>query len=463
MDFVDIPTETDILLFVDPYALHVSGQDWLRICGNNIVAYFELLIDNIRRNDQRSVLQLLDNFHEPNETHLGHSSGRPRGRGWGPKEAKQLLAALKASAVVQSGHLSDLGDYEMFIPGIGPDKISDLATNIIKSDLLQYTQEQCELLGIPTETVNSGKYWDAETGGFRSRFAKLPLFNGKPIILVPKIAVRTRLVPSRDSFYSRFILDYLEAELISANDSLVTVLKNGKKVVFRKELREKFPFSPAMVYEFSKQHPEIFKKYKETLPSKAKPIRDIDIEWMQREQRNVEIEDVGQKLSALKPGRDDADTYHSLMLGVLSAVFYPQLTRPVKEQPVDDGRKRIDIKFDNSAESGFFSHLVNRQNIFAPYIFVECKNYSEDPENPEFDQLKGRFSRKRGNFGILLCRSIDNPDLLLQRCKDVVNNSDAIIIVLEDADVIALSNMRSSQNQQGIDDYMADKLSAVLL
>jgi len=74
LDFVDIPTETDILLFVDPYALHVSGQDWLRICGNNIVAYFELLIDNIRRNDQRSVLQLLDNFHEPNETHLGHSS-----------------------------------------------------------------------------------------------------------------------------------------------------------------------------------------------------------------------------------------------------------------------------------------------------------------------------------------------------------------------------------------------------
>jgi hypothetical protein len=150
------------------------------------------------------------------------------------------------------------------------------------------------------------------------------------------------------------------------------------------------------------------------------------------------------------------------MLGVLSAIFYPQLTRPVKEQPADEGRKRIDIKFDNSAESGFFAHIVNRQKIFAPYISVECKNYSEDPENPEFEQLKGRFSRKRGNFGLLLCRTIDNPDLLLKRCKDVVNNTDGVIIVLEDTDIVALSSFRAAGNQRGIDDYMSTKLSSVL-
>ncbi|HEX3569474.1 MAG TPA: hypothetical protein VHU44_01480, partial [Acidobacteriaceae bacterium] len=125
LDFVDIPIETDIPLFVDPYALHVASEEWLRECGNDVVSYFEQLVDKIRIDDQRAVLQLLDNFHEPNETHLGLSSGKPSGRGWGRNQSNQLLAVLKNSTAVTSGSLGDLGDYEMFIPGIGPDKISD--------------------------------------------------------------------------------------------------------------------------------------------------------------------------------------------------------------------------------------------------------------------------------------------------------------------------------------------------
>jgi hypothetical protein len=449
-------------LYVDPYALHISSQDWLRVCGNNVVLYFEKLIEKIRDKDQRAVLQLLDNFHEPNETHLGQSSGRPSGRGWGREQAEKLHRVLKNSNVIKTGNLSDLGDFEMFIPGIGPDKISDLATNVSKNELIAYTGEQCVLHGIPVESVSGGKLWDSAASDFISRYVDLPLCLSGPIILVPKTAVRTQLLPDRDKFYSRFVLDYLESEHLSANDSLVKVLKTGVKKIYRKDLKEKHPFTPEQIYEFSQKHPEILKHYKSTLPAQVKPISDLDIEWRQQDQRSLEITDLESQLGAIKPGRDGANAYHNLIQGVLSSIFYPQLTRPVKEQPADDGRKRIDIKFDNSADTGFFSHLVNRQKIFAPYISVECKNYSQDPENPEFDQLKGRFSRKRGNFGLLLCRTIDNPDLLLRRCKDVVNNSDGIIIVLEDLDVLALSKMRSAQYQKGIDEFMADKLSQIL-
>ena len=463
LDFVDIPMETDIPLFVDPYAMHISSQDWLRECGNAVVEYFQILIDSIKRDRDKVVLQLLDNFHEPNETHLGMSSGRPSGRGWGPTQAKQLHEALKNSAAVRTGNLQDLGDFEMFIPGIGPDKISDLATNIIKGDLLQYTEEQCRLLGIPTEQVNAGRYWDSSQRNFISRYTDLPLYAGGPIMLVPKLAVRVRLVPDSDQFYSRFVLDYLEAELIDANDSLVTVLKNGKKKVLRSDLKERFQYTREDLYKFSRQHPEILKRYKETLPNKARPISDLDIEWQQPFPRDLDVGDLIPRLDNIPPGKANADRYHSEIVGLLSAIFYPSLANPRKEQPVDDGRKRIDITYDNAADSGFFSQIVNQHRIFAPYILVECKNYAEDPENPELDQLQGRFSRKRGRFGLLICRSVDKPELMIKRCKDVVNNSDGVIIVLEDNDIKEMLSLRKIKGDDGVSDYMREKLRQILM
>jgi hypothetical protein len=47
-------------------------------------------------------------------------------------------------------------------------------------------------------------------------------------------------------------------------------------------------------------------------------------------------------------------------------------------------RKRIDIMFSKSADDGFFPMLVQSHKILCPYIAVDCKNYSEDPNNPEF-------------------------------------------------------------------------------
>jgi hypothetical protein len=73
---------------------------------------------------------------------------------------------------------------------------------------------------------------------------------------------------------------------------------------------------------------------------------------------------------------------------------------------VNEGRKRIDILFNNSSEKGFFSRLVQLHKFLCPYVSVECKNYAEDPQNPELDQLQGRFSRKRGMVGFLVCRSV---------------------------------------------------------
>jgi hypothetical protein len=461
LDFVDIPLDTDVALYVDPYALSVSGGDWLRECGNIVVNFFDVFLGAIKAGDESKAMGLISNLHEPNDAHLGVSRGRPSGRGWGGMQGRMLYQTLVQSAAVTSGRLKDLSDIELLMPGIGPDKISDLTINVIRGELVAYTEEQCRLLGVPTERINSGLYWDYEAKHWESRYADLPVYKDKRIILIPKAAVRVRLVPDYEEFYRRFVLDFLSAEHLRANDSLVTLLKNGTARVFRDDLKNRYKLSKEFLFRFTQEHPEVLAAYKKTLPEKAKPINDTNIESRQHVPR-VESEIV-EGLGDVPPGSTYANAYHDLILGVLTEVFYPWLTHPVKEQQVDGGRKRIDILFSNSAEDGFFAHLVRMHKVHCPYISVECKNYSEDPNNPELDQLMGRFSRKRGKFGILVCRTVDDSDRLLKRLQDVVNNTEGVIMVLDDSDIATLLRLKRNRQDQEITTLLEQKLKAILM
>ena len=464
LDFVDIPLDTDIRLFVDPYALHVSPVDWLRTCGDLVVNYFDVLIQMLKGNCEAEALGLLANLHEPNETRLEMSAGKPSGRGWGRVQARQLYDQLRRSKAMRSGRLKDLGDFELFMPGIGSDKISDLAVNVIRGELAAYTKDQCDLYDVATENVPAGTFWNPDDKRWESHYAELPTYLDQGVILVPKYAVRRRLAVDYVEFYDKYVLSFLVAEHEHPGDALAHTLKNGDPKVYKKDLRAVYTRSKDNVFEFSQKHPIILQNYKRSLPRKvADPITNDSIEATQVSARRSDPNAAARDLASIPPGLKDAPKYHSLMIGVLTDIFYPELTRPKKEQSADEGRKRIDIFFTNSSTGGFFSRLVQKHNYLAPYISVECKNYSSDPENPEFDQLQGRLNRKRGFVGIMVCRTIQDRDLMLKRCRDVVNNDDnRLILVLDDRDITALLELVAAQDKNIISEYMEDKLKEIL-
>jgi hypothetical protein len=464
LDFVDIPLDTDIELYVDPYALHVSPVDWLRTCGDLVANYFELLIQTLRDENQPKAMGLLSNLREPNETRLGQSKGNPSGRGWGKVQAKQLYDRLSQSKAVASGRLKDLSDFELLMPGIGSDKISDLTINVIRGELTAYTEEQCALYGVPTEHVPAGTFWNPEDQRWEAQYANLPVYKEEGLLLVPKVAVRRRLVPDYEEFYTHHVLRFLEAEHLHAGDGLVHTLKNGNPKVYVEDLRAKYKLSKEFLFEFSGKYPVVLDDYKKTLPDKAaEAIADESIEGKQMFMRSIDRSLSADALKEIQPGQADAGKYHDFIVGAFTEIFYPVLTRATKEQPVDEGRKRIDVFFHNSASKGFFSWLVNVHHYHAPYISVECKNYSTDPVNPEFDQLLGRLNRKRGFIGIMTCRHIEDRGLILKRCRDVVNNNDEqLIIVLDDADITMLLVFAAAREKKKIDNYLEDLLKEIL-
>jgi hypothetical protein len=468
LDFVDIPLDTDISLFFDPYALYIGKMPWFVEANNLVVDYFDHLLAAIKSGNQLEAIRLLANFREPNDARLGWSTGKPDGRGIGAGQARELYVRFRDSKAVQSGSLRDLLDCELMIPGISSDKISDMTVNIVRPLLVEYTQEQCALWNIPVENVEAGIGWDGERHGWVNQYAELPTYKGRGIILIPKGAVRRRLEANHEDYLSRGVIPFLRAEEMDARSGLVQLLRNGKKVVYRKDLEEKYFNRPDVhikdqLHDFTEKHPEVLERYKKEKSEQSHAMSDYELEDAQAAPRELGIRNVCEHLKSIAQGRAQANEFHELCIGVMTTIFGGSLHTPRKEQPIHNGRKRIDITYNNGSTRGFFHNLTAKYGIKCPYVFVECKNYSGDPENPELDQLIGRFGRERGNFGILVCRKVEDESLLVERCRDIAQAGRGYVLFLTDEDLAVLASRSASGNVAGIDEYMQRKLDALLL
>jgi hypothetical protein len=449
LDFVDVDTERDLSLFVDPYVFGQRTDIWSLTCHSAINSFFEVILESIRLNNSSRALQLLNKLNEPNETCLGLSSGKPSGRGVGGIQAEAILANFEKSKAAKTGLLADLSDCELFIEGIGPDKISDITTNIIRSELIRYTQAQCNLHGIALQQdVPSGWLWNTQTKKWTEEYVYLPVLNGKKIILIPKASVRWKLGFSHQEYYNDFVLSYLQSEHLSQNTALVETLKNGRQRVTKKSLKEIHPLEKNFLADFSIEHPEVLERYK-NLMGVPKVVTDaeLDNEFME----DVFAKALAAELVRINAGASEANKFHAFITGVLEFLFYPNLIYPEKEKSINEGRKRLDILYTNNATGGFFFRRRAEQNVQANKIVVECKNYTNEIANPELDQIVGRFAPSRGLLGFLIARSLDNRTKFIKRCKDSVNQRHGYILLFEDSDILEMLNDIARGSRVSID------------
>lgn len=460
LDFLDIYANQDIQLFLDPYGISAMGTSWSRKCELHITGFFQYLVDSINVGDKKAIKTLLNALHEVDEVALGYSSGKPSGRGIGAVQAKDIQAAFESSQAAKSGDIKDIADCALLIPGINRDKISDITANILKKPLIEFTQQQCDKHNIPVKRVPINNTFDYETLSFTSYFAELPIINGLPKILLPISSVRRDPQLSKDKYYRNFVLEFLRAEHQHAGDALASILRNGRVVVRIGDLKEKFPMSTDFLYEFSKQNPAVLDKYKAELRRTA---INKETPQLQPNKKILTVVDRTGILANIKTGNEDANNFHKISFDNLIHIFGVRVSNPDSEVKINDGRKRIDIVFNNTDNVGFFKSLNQLHQIKCPKIFVECKNYGKELGNPEIDQLQGRFSDRRGNFGILLCRSFQDKQKMIQRCRDVMNDRKGFIIALDDDDIITLLNFKEQQDEQAIDNFLSKKLDELIM
>ncbi len=434
-----------------------------------IHSFFHHVIGLLDSGYKKEARILFENLSEPNETCLGVSSNGPRGRGVGTDEATKIFDSLMNSRAIESGLIGHFEDFVLFVDGVGKDKISDLTTNLIRKHLMKYTQSQCKLHGIGlTKEVPSGYYWNDTELRWGSHLTDMLVINERVILLVPKSAVTFSYYYTPEKYCQHFVLNFLQHEHVRLNSSLVRIKKRkkGPDLIlppYKKTLiKLEEPFRKEYLRDFTKKHPTVFSEFRQKAKDQMQPLTNEQLDG------EVEVNDfvdyLTDRLMNIETGSGkQATRYHRHIVGIIEFLFYPNLTRPVIEDDIHDGRKRIDISFDNSATKGFFYQLHDIKKIPSQYVVIECKNYASEVANPELDQLSGRFSPNRGMFGIITCRKIDNMELFLKRCNDTYKDGRGAIIPITDDDLISLLNSIKENNKNFIEEFLADRLRKVIM
>ncbi len=469
LDFLDININEDLPLFLDPYFLSLRNDLWSIDAHRTIQSFFHQVIELYRADRKGDARRLFVNLSEPNETCFGVSEGKPRGRGVGADEATEIFDNIIQSQAIEEGLVSHLEDMAVFVDNIGKDKISDLTTNVIREHLIKYTQSQCKLHGIAlTENVPSGYYWNSTLRKWDNEHTDMLIIEGRKIILVPKSIVTYSYRYTPERYCQHFVLNFLQHEHIRINSSLVQrkTLKNGNEKIWvtkRDIAKAENTFRKEYLREFTKSNPGVFEEFRNSTRKEMRPLTHDELQGDDDYDINNFVDLLIDRLNRIPKGAKFAGDYHRHILGIMEFIFYPNLTRPTIEQEIHQGRKRIDISFDNAAENGFFNQLHATKDIPSQFIFVECKNYSSEIANPELDQLSGRFSPNRGKFGLLVCRSIEDMERFLARCADTYHDQRGMVIPLVDEDFICFLNEIKNNNENPGEELLFERLKKIML
>lgn len=151
VDFVIPRIGVDVPVGIDPFLLYKSRDPEHRRLHDILVSAFNAGIDAIRRGKVSEASRLFD-FPEVSAIGLGYTRGGKRGSGVGTHLAGLIIETLVGSPSLKERGIRHVEEMQLVSAGIGPDRISDIAANVLKRFLIEYTQRQCGIWQLPVKS-----------------------------------------------------------------------------------------------------------------------------------------------------------------------------------------------------------------------------------------------------------------------------------------------------------------------
>jgi hypothetical protein len=339
LDFVDVPLDTDIRVFIDPYALATTKTPWCAAGHALAYDFFQQVLNKLRAGDRAGALVLLGRLREDNRTRLGYSEDEPQGSGLGDDRAGPFLDALESSEAFQTGRIEDIEDAALFVEGIGFDIVSDMVTNVLREHLAAYTQDQCRLLGIPMAKRETFEAWRAGTG-WTTVTMDLPTDGVRAILLVPRAVVRKDLSLEPNQYLTDFLDHYYE----NGNPRAVTALeqmlqnvptKNNGKQVHRGKLRDDLKKKGSrknVMAKITNAFPEALRGYKGRARENRPVLTPGELESIHPQGREDDISNLIAELRGAARNANDVMALAQRITAGLVSAFHPVLQHP---RPLD--------------------------------------------------------------------------------------------------------------------------------
>lgn len=215
-DWFDLVLLQDTAMAVDPYLVFEDDDPRWANAQSRVFDFFEM-VKKLAAGDKSSQLAAVKMlcFKEPYEVCLGKSTKLPYGSGIGPSIATPMATLLTQFQELSTDNpCANFEIFNLFQPGIAFDGMSDMIINILKSDLIRYTQDVAIRHGVPMDMLGVLNGSWTSSGRWLSPRVKLPVNQAltdhdrarqkKPLILVPERWLREIKRPDDDHVTSWF-------------------------------------------------------------------------------------------------------------------------------------------------------------------------------------------------------------------------------------------------------------------
>ena len=369
-DWFDAILDNDTKLFVDPFLIFKQTSRRWRGAHDKLISHFDTcfkLIAEGNRNPAsipyQKALALLK-FPEPQEFCLGYTERGTRGAGGGMGYAR-LIAKAMEDAITRG--LQDLRHFEelgILNEGIGPDRISDLACNILRADFISYTKQVASRHNLP---VSRQRIWGAGYDPRRKAWAteshELPVnpcTNG-PLLLLPQRFLRDLPVLNADDWWENYEAEQLRLDAnyevmghVDKRTIVETARRNVSRVRDWEQQKEQTDPAP---YDFSKDRLGVWqwdaatRAYVEANPLTIRPP-DSDRAFFEVIDRVIEayrhyIEEEGGWRLLWNDDKSEKHEEATQLLFKGIAQSYCRANNIVLDREVELGRGPVDFKFSN--------------------------------------------------------------------------------------------------------------------
>jgi hypothetical protein len=436
VDFVIPRLGVDVPVGIDPFLLFKSRNAEYRSLHETLVAVFNSGIDAIRRG-KLSEARRVFNFPEVSAIGLGYTLRSKRGSGVGAHLTGLIVETLTGSPSLQERGIRHVEEMQLVSAGIGPDRISDIAANVLKRFLIEYTQRQSVIWKLPVKSgVPVSHIYDPSSLEWADSYEDLPVspIDGSPILLVPRRLVRILPWINYDDFIRTEFKTYLSAKRqILKSSSRKLRNPNG---VPPKDAEAQTKHDIVTVTRRDIGLVERYVRSREQQSTDARPALDyID------EDACKEAEALKNKLSAIRPGKETAGQYQQTVLEILNYLFSPELVDGKPEVRTLDGTERRDIIFTNESDESFWDYVRTQHDGIL--VMFEVKN-TEHLDLTAINQTATYLGDRVGRLGVIVTRG--SPSESVQRkIFSVWNDSGPnrkIILTLTDEQLQEMLDLR---------------------